>query len=975
MTSLSDDAWVLWGKSDPHVPLIVHLLDVGACVLEVLAREQPPVRATLARDFGLPEEDAVRLVAFLGALHDLGKATPAFQTLWPQGWAATRTRLGGPSDLDEHTGHGRAGFDNEVLPLTLTDLLKLSSGRARAVAHALACHHGSPISEDALSDRHAQIGLTDAWSDARFDLAEAVMAAFGVQDQTLAHLTRWDGGPWMRLAGLVSFADWIGSSFWQVDDDLRTQTEAFTTWAHEASAAHARARLNPADYLENVARPRARERLDQIGWRPRRAFYDQVPDFTTLFPKLKDPRALQLALLRGVQEVLAPNPPPGVAGTWAATDPVLALVEAPMGEGKTEAALHAALQLQTAFDHRGLYFALPTQATGDGMYARVHDFLSHVSRDTGRATDLHLLHGGRLLNDAYQEALRAQPNTRHNRAEGVIAERWFGDRKRGLLAEHGVGTLDQALLGVLPVKHQFVRLWGLGGRVIVMDEVHAYDAYTGTLLVTLLRWLRAMGSSVILMSATLPAHTRRALLGAWQDQPPARVTLPDQPYPRVTLARGSALLTEDAARQAPLRPGGPAPKSRPPLKLALRAVPADETALARQAAQLVKDGGCAVIIVNLVARAQRISRLVKRALKAQGNCARRPGEPTDPDETVLMTLHARLPAAERQARDTCLRDLLGKPSEERPSRRPHRMIVVATQVAEQSLDIDADVMISDLAPVDLLLQRAGRLHRHNTNNGRRAGHDAPVLYVAGLTDWPASAMKEYGWQFIYARSHLLRTWTVLRGRGEITLPTDIEPLVEQVHGDSDLTGGLEEDQARTLRKAEQKFTRTILKHQQLGRHSSIRLPDSFQPMPPRPGPLLSDEDRETLGTRLGEPTVRLVPLHALNGDEDCLSLHPEKAVTAGLRSLDGRDGQRVARAIYAQHIRVARRELVAELLPQVEHGSPRARAWKNDPLLRDCVPVVFTDGHSDVGGVHLELDDELGLIYHDPWHPMPAPME
>ena len=168
------------------------------------------------------------------------------------------------------------------------------------------------------------------------------------------------------------------------------------------------------------------------------------------------------------------------------------------------------LELQRRFGHRGLYVALPTKATGNAMFKRTLKFLRHQGTD--RKLDLQLLHGAALLNDTFQN-LRLSGI--HDPATGgeIRAGEWFTHKKRALLSEYGVGTVDQALLPILPVRHNFVRLWGLANRVVVFDEIHAYDAYTGTLLIHLLRWLLALGSSVVLLSATLPPSIRRKVGG------------------------------------------------------------------------------------------------------------------------------------------------------------------------------------------------------------------------------------------------------------------------------------------------------------------------------------------------------------------------------------------------------------------------------------------------------------------------------
>ena len=184
-----------------------------------------------------------------------------------------------------------------------------------------------------------------------------------------------------------------------------------------------------------------------------------------------------------------------------------------MGEGKTELAFLAHLRLQAANGHRGLYVALPTQATGNALFKRALKFLESFIE--GHA-DVQLVHGGASMNEDAQQ-LRAinLHGIDQNKDETLSASAWFSQRRRPLLSPYGVGTVDQALYATLNVKHHFVRLWGLSNRVVVLDEVHAYDTYTTGLIAALLQWLKALGSSVVLMSATLPMARRNELIRAW----------------------------------------------------------------------------------------------------------------------------------------------------------------------------------------------------------------------------------------------------------------------------------------------------------------------------------------------------------------------------------------------------------------------------------------------------------------------------
>jgi len=481
VVSLSDAAKALWAKSDRDKdggewhPLIAHLLDVAACAEVILEREPKKTLELYAQDLGLPLEQAKAWVCALAGLHDIGKASPAFQQKWPEGkkrvWDAGLTWTVDPTPDVSHSV-----ISEEVLPELLEERGWVP-GAAQNVAAAVGEHHGFRATRQDLDDVTSREKGKGIWDEVRQELFEAVLEVLEVGNAPKVSI--YKGAAFERLAGLASFADWIGSSFdfCPLGDDL-------------------------AAYYQN-AKVRAVQKLDGIGWFQRETLMPEPQSLEAVFAYLGKPdqpfkaRPLQAVLERLLEGI---------------NTPALFLVEAPMGEGKTEAAFYAHLRLQSASGHRGMYIALPTQATGNLMFERAKAFLNRYGKS--RRLDLQLLHGASELVEAYQK-IRVRTNTPEGGEEGVEAQVWFSHRKRGLLSEYAVGTVDQALLGILPTKHQFVRLWGLGNRVVVLDEVHAYDTYTSGLIESLVRWLWALDSSVVLMSATLPKSKREALLKAF----------------------------------------------------------------------------------------------------------------------------------------------------------------------------------------------------------------------------------------------------------------------------------------------------------------------------------------------------------------------------------------------------------------------------------------------------------------------------
>jgi CRISPR-associated endonuclease/helicase Cas3 len=362
-----------------------------------------------------------------------------------------------------------------------------------------------------------------------------------------------------------------------------------------------------------------------------------------------------------------------------------------------------------------------------------------------------LQHGKAALNKQFEKLkYAASVYDDENRPSAVVAEEWFAaNKKHGLLAPYGVGTIDQALLAVLQTKHVFVRLFGLAGKCVILDEVHAYDAYTTTLMCELLRWLAALGCPVVLLSATLPRMKRLQLLRAYAGDAIAEPL--DQPYPRVTSVAvdGHPVATHvkaDPARARTLSLGW-----------------LDEGALVSLLRQGLAGGGCGVVIRNTVGLAQATYLQLRDALKDDG--------------ITVELFHARFPFGRRMEIENAVLSRFGKNGG--PLERDKRLLV-ATQVVEQSLDLDFDLMVSDVAPVDLVLQRAGRLHRH-ARGPRAAGVAQPCLCLIepliedGL---PAFGPSEY----VYARFVLLRSYIALKAVNEVRLPDNLDQLVEQVYG-------------------------------------------------------------------------------------------------------------------------------------------------------------------------------------------------
>lgn len=878
----------LWAKTDNNGgerwhPIVLHLLDVAACADAILAREPESMCNRLASVLGLDWGTARPWLLLLIACHDLGKGCPGFQCKWKN-----LTGLDAGASPDTTVNHA---FVSQVELMPLLIELGWPEDAAEIVADAVGCHHGERASPTTLQNMEANpFGRTlgrSEWHAARRAIFEALIEVFApTEPPTKSTLS---GPDFMLLAGLTSFADWIGSNEQYFPFGTPDDCDDLPGW------------------FETRRQHNAEEALDKIGWLPRLPLSSSYSAFDAVFGFV--PRPLQQAVVEALGSI---------------DQPAILLVEAPMGEGKTEAALYAHLELQRRLGHRGLYVALPTKATGNAMFDRVLKFLR--SRNCDRPLDLQLLHGGALLNDAYQQL---KPGGIFDATAGgeVRASEWFTHKKRALLSEYGVGTIDQALLTILPVRHQFVRLWGLANRVVVFDEIHAYDAYTGTLLLHLVRWLLALGSSVVLLSATLPPQIRRQLADLTGVQPPEQ----DAPYPRLSIYRSGHAVRQIAFDADPERR----------LSLAITPVTADLPAVKTILDQRLAQGGYALALLNTVQRAQQLYR-------AYGE-----GEPLLiggmlvgkrlADDTEVYLFHARFPADQRQRREEAVLKVFGPPSKDESRVRSERKLLIATQVAEQSLDLDFDLIATDLAPIDLLLQRAGRLWRHRRNTRPLA---EPELIVAGLAEDPPPSFGEpLWWGAVYREDILLRTRSLLRDKPTLQLPDEIDTLVAKVYEEEvDVAESLQVRLEHTMRKA----LGDNYAHVGVANQAIIGLPDDGSWKSSAHFTLYDDDEPGVhislkAKTRLGDDSIVVIPLHEAD------AFDPATEPDLG-----------TVKSWYRRAMSISRKGIVK---PLQSAGVPEG--WKKSALLRNCYPLQLDVESRWIADPSVQLSNELGLVCHD----------
>jgi CRISPR-associated endonuclease/helicase Cas3 len=905
--------WWLWGKARPPEgaegpewhPLICHMLDVMNVADALLDRLPRAARSILYAPFD-GEGSARRWLRFLVALHDMGKATPGFQGKW-QGIADRQRELGiAPADEECHP-HGTSGTALLVRLLADASFLgaeALDHATARALGRAVAAHHG----EFAI-DKEAE---DCAWEDAGGvkpcsgpGPRSQWPGEFPSTHRALVHLLRdvaTSGEPLgpvkdvtplpgfvLGLAGLTCVADWLGSDA--------------GVFRYQALP------VDPSEY-QRLSQLRALQVLDKVGWiqvepaEPR--------SFAELFSKA--PRPLQEVTIELAADMDAP---------------CLVIVEATMGDGKTEAALYLSEVLARQVGQSGLFFGLPTQATANQMLARVETFLrkAHAHGD-----NLQLVHGDAALSERFQElrlrAVYGQEGHDRKRAAGeqvaarVAAEEWFTRSKRALLANYAVGTVDQSLLGVLPTRHAFVRLFGLSGKTVVLDEVHAYDTYTSQLLDRVVAWSSVLGASVVVLSATLPRKRRDALVRAYGSAP-AGV---EAPYPRITVARTGQVAASRATRTW-----------KPSQVVGLKKLCDDRATLVDLLGDALKEGACVAWICNTVERAQRAYLALR--------CARQRGA-LDQDVDIDL-LHSRLLRKDRQARERDAERCFGPPDESRT--RPRRAVLVGTQVLEQSLDLDFDLMISDLAPIDLILQRAGRLHRHQ--RARPAAHTEPRFWLV-MPDAPGGVPDFSCVASVYEPDVMFRSWWELEKVDELRIPEDLEAWIERVYGDA---GSVPEPDALARRLAEVEEEARRKRRTDWSKAQAQLL---FNPVPPplddpfgnASARLTEDDDSVHRSlraqTRLGDETVDVVCLWQ-QADGLALDRGGKRPV-----SVEGPLAFPDIRELLHHSVKLAYRD-------RPEQGLGAPASWREQAALRHKKMLVF-EPNGEADGIILH--EELGLV-------------
>ncbi len=690
-----------WAKTDPETgkPFLSvknHCAIVGTVAKTLFKRLPRGVKEQLPKG-------ATTLVA----AHDLGKLTPGFQIKalkWEWRDAVIQTI-------------NANGLETNHAVISQWHLQNYASFKTNRKSQfwllSTRGHHGSYLKQFRPLYQIPNESGNTRFAELRDELLEQLIQHFGALPEEAA---KNEDERIHLLTGFTIFSDWIGSN---------------ADWFNQAST-------NGLDSLVATTN----EVLDKLHWNPRirnDKMFGQL--FMTEKQESFQPREIQIALLESAQS------------------PGLYIVEAPMGMGKTEAALAAAYQRWTKGEARGLYFALPTQLTSTRIHDRVNNFLENI---LDAASFQPLIHGNAWLDGKDRHPLSPTfieiDHERPEQDENDISEalRWYSTTRRQLIAPFGTGTIDQALLAILPARFAALRYFALAGKVVIIDEVHSFDPYMSALIDRLIRFLIKAGSTVIILSATLTARRRAELVkaaGAEEAETPSN-------YPLITkVVTGSPFAVH-------IKLSGILDKKFVHLKHETLEDDNSEADFWESIARQVEAGANVVIIRNTVALAQHTYCCLKSRLSSRIEADR------------IGLLHSRFPQDVRRENEENWTEVLGKDK----TQRPKGSLLVATQIVEQSVDIDADYLVTDLAPVDLILQRIGRLHRHP--HERPVGFETAICHIIHPNiNWQVSlkdvkqALKPH--HHIYPALSLWQSAEILSNLKTISLPDDIRSLLEK----------------------------------------------------------------------------------------------------------------------------------------------------------------------------------------------------
>ena len=896
--SLADIFAAKSGKNGEWLSVRQHLLDTMG-VMEKLLAEWVPGSVKKAAGFSCENFDQFdKLAVWLAGVHDIGKCTLYFQEKISYSIRELR------GELEKHgvapKSSGVSFAHNLASGAILNEL-----GVPEELCAIAAAHHGRSCDEvDFYKQLNVERLRKNYYSEENKDLIEKVWRELYEQ---AVKLSGYDPAALAKdgcsievdieaqiiLSGLLIVADWIASNavFFPLIDNM-TGIEEICKKIDEAARVE--------EGWKKVDLPPV--------WESSVIFLDE-----NLFQGHFGfrPREMQ------VQVYEAAN---------YAESPGLFIIEAAMGTGKTEAALAVGELLAAKSECGGLFIGLPTKSTANGLFSRVRNWGDAFMKmeNNGEKVAISLAHGDALFNEEYEQLFESNVSNEDKVDHGgVTVNAWLSGRRKQLLSSLVVGTVDQALAAALATKFVMLRHLGLTGKVVIIDEVHSYDAYMYEYLECLIRWLGAYHIPVVLLSATLAANQKARLLGAYlgkkqtENAALEKSFCREAPYPCLTYTDNGEVYTKELAAVQDLT-----------MRVLLdNCLSGDFEEFKNSVCVLLRermqDGGCAGVIVNTVHEAQELCRCLKDEL---------------PNFNVIL-VHSRFLPQHRTNLENKILKCCGKNST--PSERD-RIIVIGTQVLEQSLDLDFDLLITQMCPIDLLLQRVGRLHRHRIHDTMRPEKLAtPVCYIwddgnkNGVYDIPP---------------FLDRTRKILGESYSVRLPQDIRTLVDSVYEFENA------EEAEEL----QEYLRKQHDKKQKADFWSLPAPECLR-MPGLVKSCAAESDEQAAArVRDGDDGLRVLLLKY--ADNDRLKITDWQCTVAA--QVDVIPGIESGKTFMKQQLTlpwVMTNKRIVGAIDVMDNG---IREWKNDHRFEgQFVVLAEADGSFELGQFKCHYDDVYGFSY------------
>lgn len=883
MLKMSDNFLLMTAKTSREqeslwLPLTWHLMDTAE-VIKILLNEWLPT--AVCDEMGMNRTECRKIACFLGLAHDLGKATPVFQKnileRRPEQKAALESAgYAMPISLDDKKiKHAHAGA-----------VLLRNAGCSESIAEIIGAHHGRPESWDECEESEEELLVYtkqygqrgSVWSELQDELIGWLCEK--AEYSCLQDVPEVSERAQMLFSGLLIMADWIASNALYFP------------------------LLSVDDLVPDYDRQRALTAMEQLAL-PEPLYMTDYWSYASLFQERFG--FTENPVQRQVQEL---------AGTLDL--PGMIILEAPMGEGKTEAALAAAEIFINRFQLGGLAFFLPSQATSNAMFERILGWLKN--QPDAERISVQLSHANANLNENFAQLARGNVELAEDADEQLVAHSFFRGRKTQLLSDVVVGTVDQLLMAALKQKHVMLRHLGIAGKVVVIDECHAYDAYMNVYLDRILQWLGRYGVPVILLSATLPGARREALLKAY-------IGKKKWSNPDIRASHDYPLLSWTEKEAAQMKAVDEKKRSH---EVAIHFMKDEQ--IPEAVKKVMGAGGCIGMIFNTVARVQQAAEIIAEQF---------------PDADILVD-HARFLLPDRLEQEAEIIRRVGKNSA--PEMRK-KVIVIGSQVLEQSLDLDFDLLITDLCPMDLLMQRIGRLHRHSRLRPDSLKRAECVVLQAGESE------AEKGAQAVYGEYLLRQTASLLPEK--LSMPEDISRLVQETYDEDEGSNrfpDLYQNYTLAKKKAEQK-ARTFCLFEPGRRDSTI-------------AGLLDDtigfsEPQARAAVRDGESSLEVIVLKCIENQKAEIIAGEQKGMQIRMDCLPSWEE---ARELASQRLRLPSRfSRQWNLEKNIQSLETKARQylseWLTHPMLEGELFLLMDEENNTVlDHMQLHYDQKMGLV-------------